>query len=386
MKTMRPLSETRHSIVKLLALRRRFGADRLPSVMLVAALSILATGIAAVAHVAAVRAQVQSVQELIERAEHGDARAAFIVATAYASGRGVVQSDNEAARWFHKAAEEGLAEAQYNLGVLYVSGRGVGTDMAQAARWFEAAAEQGIAEAEYNVGMLYGTGQGVPRDDEVAAMWIRRAAGQGLARAQYNLAIRLEEGRGVPIDIEEAAMWYGEAASRGFEPAEDRLARLEAERSTQSASPATEQETSLPAKEDGTDELVLEQAHLPEVFTSPLTSESVKQPVAVPLDDRPRSIKGADWLRSLSPSHYTVQIASLESEERALAFISDLGATDDVAYFSSVKNGETRYAVLFGVYATMQEALDVAGSLPQKLQRSEPWVRNIGLIQKALSE
>lgn len=386
MKTMHPLRETRYSTVKLLELRRRFRADVLPRVMLVVALSILATGIATVVGVAPARAQVQSVQELVERAERGDAQAAFAIATAYASGRGVVQSDNEAARWFQKAAEEGLAEAQYNLGVLYVSGRGVGTDMAQAARWFEAAAEQGIAEAQYNIGMLYGLGQGVPRNDEVAAMWIRRAAGQGLARAQYNLAIRLEEGRGVPVDIEQAATWYREAASRGFEPAEDRLTRLAAKRSTQSASPAIVQGTPLPTEQDEPGELVLEQAHLPEVFTSPLTSELVKEPVAVPLDDRPRSIKGVVWLRSLNPSYYTVQIASLESEERALAFISDLGHTDDVAYFSSVKNGDTRYAVLLGAYPTMEEALDGAASLPDKLQRAEPWVRNIGLIQKALSQ
>lgn len=380
MQTMYPLSETRYSSVKPLEFRRRLRA------LLVVSLSILATGIATGVEVVAVQAQTQSVQELIERAERGDAGAAFMVATAYASGRGVVQSDNEAARWFQKAAAQGLAEAQYNLGVLYVSGRGVGTDMAQAARWFEAAAEQGIVQAQYNIGMLYGTGQGVPRNDEVAAMWIRRAAEQGLARAQYNLAIRLEEGRGVPVDIEQAARWYAEAASGGFEPAEGRLTRLEAKRSAHSSSARAVQSTPLPGEEDEPDEPMLEQAYLPEVFTSPLTSESSKEPVPVPLDDRSRSIKGAGWLRSLNPSHYTVQIASLESEERALAFINDLGDRNDVAYFGSVKNGQTRYAVLLGVYPTMEEALDVAASLPETLQRAEPWVRNVGLIQKALTE
>jgi hypothetical protein len=40
-------------------------------------------------------------------------------------GRGVAQSDVEAARWFHKAADQGHAKAQYNLGNMFDQGRGV---------------------------------------------------------------------------------------------------------------------------------------------------------------------------------------------------------------------------------------------------------------------
>jgi hypothetical protein len=36
----------------------------------------------------------------------------------FAQGRGVAQSDVEAARWVRKAADQGLAEAQYNLGIM----------------------------------------------------------------------------------------------------------------------------------------------------------------------------------------------------------------------------------------------------------------------------
>jgi hypothetical protein len=43
----------------------------------------------------------------------------------FAQGRGVAQSDVEAARWYRKAADQGHAQAQNNLGTMFEQGRGV---------------------------------------------------------------------------------------------------------------------------------------------------------------------------------------------------------------------------------------------------------------------
>jgi hypothetical protein len=43
----------------------------------------------------------------------------------FAHGRGVAQSDVEAARWLRKAADQGLADAQYNLETMFDQGRGL---------------------------------------------------------------------------------------------------------------------------------------------------------------------------------------------------------------------------------------------------------------------
>jgi len=40
-------------------------------------------------------------------------------------GRGLAQSDVEAARWFHKAADQGDAESQFALGGMFAKGRGL---------------------------------------------------------------------------------------------------------------------------------------------------------------------------------------------------------------------------------------------------------------------
>lgn len=65
----------------------------------------------------------------------------------YATGKGVPQDYEEAARWFRKSAEQGYDKALYNLGILYSKGTGVPQDFLQAYLCFQLAADQGIQDA-----------------------------------------------------------------------------------------------------------------------------------------------------------------------------------------------------------------------------------------------
>jgi hypothetical protein len=65
----------------------------------------------------------------------------------YANGRGVVQDDVEAVKWYHKAADQGHARAQNNLGVMYGTGRGVAQNYVSAHLWFNVAASRGYQRA-----------------------------------------------------------------------------------------------------------------------------------------------------------------------------------------------------------------------------------------------
>ena len=66
----------------------------------------------------------------------------------FAQGRGVAQSEVEAARWCCKAADQGHAGAQYNLGIMLDQGRGMAQSDVEAARWYRKAADQGFAKAQ----------------------------------------------------------------------------------------------------------------------------------------------------------------------------------------------------------------------------------------------
>jgi len=76
-----------------------------------------------------------SVDQLRRMAESGDPAAQNALGLRYATGDGVVLSEDEAVRWFNKAAEQGNVPAQSKLGSIYYSGRGVPQDPSRAYFW-----------------------------------------------------------------------------------------------------------------------------------------------------------------------------------------------------------------------------------------------------------
>lgn len=306
--------------------------------------------------------QTVDLQSLLMLAEQGDARASFLLGTHYASGRAGVQDDSEAVRWFTKAAEKGLAEAEYNLGIMYAQGRGVATNMARAAHWFEQAAKQGLADAQYNIGTFYGLGIGVPKDEKLAADWLGRAAEKGLPQAEFNLGVLYEHGRGVRIDGEAAMSWYEKAARKGYEPAADRLAALaEKMRSGEPLTPSALGATA-PAQSPGA--------------------------AATQGDGTPAAhgaVHSNEWVRSLNPEFYTLQLISHRSEKRSTDFIVERKIAGQAAYFVSRRGDKTWYSVIYGLYPSYDDAEAAARALPPELSDLEPWVRKLRMIQASIT-
>jgi len=342
--------------------------------------------------------EVTDVRTLLSRAEQGDARASFLLGTRYASGRAGVRDDSEAVRWFTRAAEQGLAEAEYNLGVMYATGRGVPRSLAEAARWYRRAAEAGVAEAQFNLGTLYGLGEGVEKDEVAAVGWLGRAAEQGLARAQYNLGILLEHGRGTRINLREALGWYRRAAAAGFEPARRRLSELErrlgAPAQTAPAPPAAPAESSAIEARAGATALPriasnVAAANAGEAPAAPVPAAApapaAPAPGAAATEPASAGPRGPDWIRGLDPSFYTLQVSSHRSRERAHSFADRHALGGQGAIYSATKQGKVWYSVVYGLYASYDEARAAAADLPGRLRDVKPWVRNVGQIQKSMA-
>jgi TPR repeat protein len=93
------------------------------------------------------RAQPGLIERLRFAADDGHAESMFLLGLAAVQGRGVIQDDVEAARWFHLAAKKGCAKARCALGFLYAKGRGVRYDPVQAYVEFKLAAAAGDPQA-----------------------------------------------------------------------------------------------------------------------------------------------------------------------------------------------------------------------------------------------
>lgn len=123
-------------------------------------------------------------------------------------------------------ARMGDPVAQFRLGQMHESGKGVIQSDAEAASWYMKSAEQGHDKAQARLGDLFKAGRGVPRNDVESFRWYREAAQQGNPSAQNSLAAMLYEGRGVAQNRQEARAWWLKAAEQGDPVAKVILAQL----------------------------------------------------------------------------------------------------------------------------------------------------------------
>jgi len=182
--------------------------------------------------------------ELVKRAQSGDADAQFELGRAYEDGKGFPQDDDSAVIWFRKAAEKGNAKAQNGLGAMCAVGRGVQKDNAEAVRWYKKAAKQGLAEGMYNVAISYFNGEGVPADLNLSYAWMLAAQKYGDAQAdealkhisdemsgrteqgKLKLGEMYERGEDLPKDLAGGARIYLEFAQKKYPPAQFKMCQM----------------------------------------------------------------------------------------------------------------------------------------------------------------
>jgi TPR repeat protein len=156
-------------------------------------------------------------------AEAGDPDGMIKLGYMYATGRGVPQSDADAFGWYRKAADAGNPDGMYGVGAMYADGRGVPQSDAEAAAWFRRAADAGSPEGMNKLGVMYAKGRVVPRNDADAAVWYRKAADGGSSDGMNNLGYMYAKGLGVRRDDAEAVAWFRKAADAGSSAGMDDL-------------------------------------------------------------------------------------------------------------------------------------------------------------------
>ena len=163
------------------------------------------------------------IQEQIERAKSGDAKAQHALALSYRDGELVEQSDREAVKWLRKAYRKGKNyDAAVDLGDMYLSNRGININfirnseagphpyLEKALKLYKSAASNGNARAKYRLGFFYmpsgavhGTvwykhssrskmeysspGLHLSKKFPRAEKWLLASAKDGHAEAQYTL-------------------------------------------------------------------------------------------------------------------------------------------------------------------------------------------------------
>lgn len=147
------------------------------------------------------------------------ALAQFIYGSCLSLGEGVLQSHEEAVKYFSLAAKSGLRLAKYRLASYYASGQGGVQNMKRARELFLEAAYAGDPASMGVVGQMCLEGIGGARDGDQAVFWFQRAADAGDPMGMQNFALCCEKGFGVPKDLQKAISMYEGAAKYGYLPA-----------------------------------------------------------------------------------------------------------------------------------------------------------------------
>ena len=108
------------------------------------AILIFAAALAAVSF-----AQSDDFATLRRKAEAGDAKAQFDLASAYSQGTGVAKDTTQGIEWLKKSAVKGYPSAQVVLGYMYHKGIEMEKDPPEAAKWYKKAARQGDKDPKH---------------------------------------------------------------------------------------------------------------------------------------------------------------------------------------------------------------------------------------------
>lgn len=87
------------------------------------------------------------------------------------------------------------------------------------------------------------------------------------------------------------------------------------------------------------------------------------------------------WLLSLNPEQYTLQMIGARDEPAVQDFISQYPSLKQVAYYRTLYKGKDWFVVVFGQFSSKIEAKQATASLPKKLVASKPWIRPLSQVQ-----
>lgn len=147
-----------------------------------------------------------SINELLEKANIGDAESQYALGRAYYSGRYVERDYSAAVRWFENSAEQGNEDAMISLGICYMRGNGVEKNVWEGIKMWTMAADRDNKQAMMKLASLHYNGSyGFDVNYNEAFKWYTKADCKSKIGECYLY------GRGVEQDYKMAVKYFIEA-------------------------------------------------------------------------------------------------------------------------------------------------------------------------------
>ncbi|MCZ6458096.1 MAG: AAA family ATPase [Gammaproteobacteria bacterium] len=106
----------------------------------------------------------------------------------------------------------------------------------------------------------------------------------------------------------------------------------------------------------------------------------------VQLTDAVPASRGRDaaWLLRQPVNAFTLQLLTVSTHERAVAFVNGQEYPEQFAVYRLQRDGRLLFVVVYGLFDSRDEAQSVAVNLPESISKISPWARPLGQIQDAI--
>lgn len=275
--------------------------------------------------------------------------------------------------------------AQYTLGYMYHYGRGVAMDRQMSKQWIERAAQQGYAPAQEALQRISLPQSKQKEEMGSAAKPPLTDVKDGAAPAATITEQKQESVRPTSqtaTDIAAAAPTDAVPVTTGAptNPAE------QSEPVVQPPAPPSQQTaqngSTPPAPTLSTPPRPTVPAATTESPASPPPSAMPSTPPqALVTNPAENGVNGRNWIMAQDPQQYTVQLIGSSSEAAVIRFIRKHGIEQEAAYYSTTRNGQPWFTVVYGSFPSREAAHQAAQRLPPSLRNASPWLRSFRDIQ-----
>lgn len=117
--------------------------------------------------------------------------------------------------------------------------------------------------------------------------------------------------------------------------------------------------------------------------TDTAVTEQPEQPAAPPAGSK---LESANWILVQSPDQYTVQLSASRDLKSVETFLDRNDLDPPNSIYSFKRKGVTWYALVHGLYPSINKARAAIEGMPKKARSNQPWIRAISRVQKAVRD
>lgn len=98
------------------------------------------------------------------------------------------------------------------------------------------------------------------------------------------------------------------------------------------------------------------------------------------------NLESPNWILVQSPTLFTVQMSASKELKSVEEFLERNELEPPNSIFSFERNGATWYALVHGLYNSIEEARKDVEAMPSRARSNQPWIRAVSRIQDAMKE